>query len=137
MTGSPERATSFFQMPAKSHFAALVELDDAARQHQREGRGVDEQRIRFVEMARPVAAADLVADQPVGGRGVRHAQQRFREAHQHHALFARQRIFLGEGIDAAALVARGADALHEFARERLGARALAGRQARLARSGPR
>ncbi len=66
-------------------------------------------------MAIPIARADLVADQPVGGFGVGHAQQRLGQAHQRHALFGRERIFLGEGVHAAAPCALAADAAGEFA----------------------
>ncbi len=117
ITGSPARASNLPQMFSKSHFARIVQPHDAARQHQRPGGGVHEQRIRMMQMARPFAVADLVADQLVGGRGIGHAQQRLRQAHQHHALFAGERVFLREGIDAAALFALCADAGDEFARE--------------------
>ena len=60
-------------------------------------------------MGAPFAPGDLVADQPVGGVGIGHAQQRLGQAHQHHALLAGQRIFLREGVDAGAAVAVGAD----------------------------
>ena len=46
----------------------------------------------------------LSGDQPVRGVGVGNAQQRLGEAHQQHALPARQAIFMHEGIDAASLV---------------------------------
>ena len=47
MTGSPERATSFLTDSFEIPFRGFVELDDPPGQHQREGRGVDEQRIRL------------------------------------------------------------------------------------------
>ena len=54
-------------------------------------------------MAIPILAADLVGDELVGGVGVGDAQQRLGEAHEHHALFGGERVFLHEGIDAALL----------------------------------
>ena len=54
-------------------------------------------------MPLPILAAHLVGNQLVGRASVRNAQQRFGEAHQHHALFRGQRIFLHEGIDTALL----------------------------------
>ena len=71
-----------------------------ARHHQAPGRGVDEQRGALAEMRAPVAAADLVADQRVAGLVVGNAQQRLGEAHQRHALLARQRIFVDQRVDA-------------------------------------
>ena len=61
-----------------------------------------------------MAGTDLVADQSVGGGRVGHAQQRLGQTHQHHALFAGERIFLGEGVEARMLVLRGADAGHKL-----------------------
>ncbi len=57
------------------------------------GGGVHEQRRALPEMRAPVAVADLVADQPVACGGIRHAQQRLRQAHQGHALLAGQGVF--------------------------------------------
>ena len=70
-------------------------------QHQAPGRGVDEQRRAVADMGAPVAGRQLVADERVAGRGVGNAQQRLGEAHQRHALLARQRIFVDEPLDAA------------------------------------
>ena len=56
--------------------------------------------------ARQSPGADLVADQRVAGCGVGDAQQRLGEAHQRHALLARQRIFLDQPLDAAGARAR-------------------------------
>ena len=91
----------------------------AAGQHQRPGRGVDEERVRMAEMARPIGRAELVADQPVDGLGVGHAQQRLGEAHQRHALLRGQRVFVQERVDAAvADGARGGPRRRDCARSR-------------------
>ena len=74
---------------------------EPARQHQAPGGGVDEQRRALTDMRAPVAGRELVADQRVAGRGVGNAQQCFGEAHQRHALLARQRIFVDQTLDAA------------------------------------
>jgi len=81
--------------------ARTAEIDDAAREHEPPGRGVHDARIGGAQMPLPVAPGDLVGDEPVGGLAVGNAQQRFGEAHQHHALLAGQRVFVHEGVDAA------------------------------------
>ena len=53
ITGSPERATQPAQRRAEIA-ARRRSLDEPAGQHQRPGRGIDEQRVRMAEMARPV-----------------------------------------------------------------------------------
>ena len=60
--------------------------DQLAGKQQPPGGGVDEQRRAAADMRLPVAVADFVADQGVAGGFVRNAQQRFRQAHQRHAL---------------------------------------------------
>ncbi len=60
----------------------VVEIDDAASEHQRPGAGVDEGAVRGAEALFPLGAADLVANQAIDGLRVRNAQQRFGEAHQ-------------------------------------------------------
>ena len=59
-----------------------LRMQQPAGQHQRPGRGVDEERFRVAEMARPIGLAELVADQPVDGLGIGDAQQRLGEAEQ-------------------------------------------------------
>ena len=75
----------------------------------------------LAEMGLPVAAADLVADQRIARLVVGNAQQRLGEAHQRHALLARQRVFVDQPFDAAAM-ALGAQPLDQPAgqRRRLG-----------------
>ena len=97
--------------------AGLIAFDDMAGQHQREGRGIDEQGGRPALMTGPSLAADLVADQPVRRFSIGHAQQGFGEAHQDHALLRRERVFVEEGIDAARLRLTRTDAADEFAGE--------------------
>ena len=55
-------------------------VQQPAGQHQRPGRGVDENRFGPAEMALPIRLADLVADQPVDRLRIGHPQQCFGEA---------------------------------------------------------
>jgi len=50
----------------------------------------------MIEMPPPVGGYDLVLDQGIDRRIVRHPQERLRQAHQRHALFRRQGIFRQE-----------------------------------------
>ncbi len=52
-------------------------------------------------MARPVAGADGLGDQPVHGFAIGDAQQCLGEAEQQHPLFAREPILMKEGVDPA------------------------------------
>ncbi len=73
--------------------ANLAIVEDAAGQHQRPGRRIDEDRARASRMRRPIVRRDLVVDQIVHGLRVGHPQQRLRKAHQRHAFLRRQAIF--------------------------------------------
>ncbi len=44
----------------------------------------------------PIAAGELVADQPVCRGGIRNAEQRLRHAHQEHAFLGRQVVLMQE-----------------------------------------
>ena len=72
--------------------------DELAGDQQPPGRGVDEGRRRMAEMGAPCGAADLVGDQRVARRRVGHAQQRFAQAHQRHALLAGERVFVHQAL---------------------------------------
>ena len=60
--------------------------DQLAGKQQTPGGGVNEQGRTAANVGVPVAVADLVADQRVAGGFIRNTQQRFRQAHQRHAL---------------------------------------------------
>ncbi len=79
------------------------QLDEAPRQHQPPGRGIHEQRVRAAGVCRPVAAGELLGDQPVGGLIVRDAQQRFGEAHERDAFLVRETELLQEAVEVGAL----------------------------------
>ena len=81
--------------------AILVGTQQAAGQHQRPGRGVDERRTAVAEVALPIAVEQLVSDQQVGGGRVGDAQQRLGEAHEGDALAVGQVVLVQEGIEAA------------------------------------
>ena len=71
-------------------------------QHQRPGRGIDEQRSGMSEMPLPIGGGNLVADQLVDGLGIGDAQQRLGETHQRHALLRGQGVFVQKGVEPAA-----------------------------------
>ena len=79
------------------------EVDQAPGQHQAPGRGIDEHRIAAAKVLLPVRFAELVADQLVRGRAVRHAQQRLGDAHQQHAFLAGKVVLTHERFDRALL----------------------------------
>ena len=86
--------------------ALAVGRRELAGQQQAPGRRIHEQRRALAEMGLPVAAADLVADQRVARLVVWNPQQRLGQAHQRHALLARERIFVDQPLDAAAMALR-------------------------------
>jgi hypothetical protein len=65
-------------------------------------------------MPAPVAPPDLVGDELVGGFGIGDPEQRLGKAHEDHALFARERIFLHELVDPALLPPALADRLDKL-----------------------
>jgi hypothetical protein len=99
---------------------AAVECDHASREHQSPRRGIHQHRFGIAEMLVPVAARNLVGDEPVGGLAIGDAQQRLGETHQNHALARRQAVFPQERVERAAAPPRRAYRLYE--RERAGTR---------------
>ena len=94
-------------------------LDDLPGDEQTPRRRIHEQRRRRPDVRRPVAAADLVPDQPVARRGVGDAQQRFGQAHQRDAFAAVQRELEHQRVDAARVGTRRAHRLGQRRRHRL------------------
>ena len=70
-------------------------------------------------MGTPVAASQLVTDQPVCRGRVRNAQQRFGQTHQRHAFLTGQRKLLHQMIDAAGTGTLIAHRLHQLSRQGL------------------
>ena len=68
-----EAIDSRLQSAAHALLAFQRTLQHFARQHKREGGGVDEGAAAFAEMFAPVDIADLVADQRIGGLRIGHA----------------------------------------------------------------
>jgi hypothetical protein len=99
-TGSPSRETS---RPSRvgDLLARTVPADHAAREHQPERGGVDQEALGSRDAPEPVHVLDLVADQPVLGLRVGHAQERLGQAHQHHALARVEAVGVHERLDPA------------------------------------
>ena len=106
----------------------IVDLDQAAGQHQAPGGGVDQHRVAAAHVLLPVGIAELVADQLVGGLLVRNAQQRFGHAHQQHAFFAAQVVLAHEGFDRALVLGTHAHALDQVGGSGLHLGLVGGRQ---------
>ena len=76
----------------------------------------------------PVALRELVADQPVARCRIRDAQQRLGEAHERDAFARIERELEHQGIHAARLVPRGANAFGKPGRKSLDLRQQPGRR---------
>jgi hypothetical protein len=108
----------------------VVEIDDAAGEHQRPGAGIDEGAVRGAEPFLPLGVADLVANQAIDGGRIGNPQQRLGEAHQHHALARREVVGGQKGVDAAGVQAAVANRLHQWCGALLNALLLGGAEAR-------
>ena len=86
-------------------------MDDAGGDAERPGRGRNEQRARFDVVRGPIAGGELVFDQPVGGGGIGHPQQRLRQHHEGEPLLGGQRIGMQEVLDAAEPASAAANGL--------------------------
>ena len=65
------------------------------------GGGIDQRRIAFAGVLRPIGGADLVADQRIGGFGIGNAQKGFGEAEQRDAFGGVEAILVEEAVDPA------------------------------------
>ena len=101
ITGSPQRATRRRSTPPRSLPACRRASTRRPVSISAQVEALTNSESDWPRWLLPIGGGDLVADQPVGGLGVGNAQQRLGEAHQRHALAARERVFLQEGIDAA------------------------------------
>ena len=76
-----------------------------------------------------VALAELVLDELVGGAGIRHAQQGFRQHHQRQALLGGKRELAKHVLDAAEPVVAGANGVDQARRGAVDPRVLLRAQA--------
>ena len=91
----------------------LARVDHFGGDAQRPGRSRHQQRGRAGIVMGPVAASELVLDQPVGGGRVGHPQQRLGQHHQRQPLLGGQRIGVQEVLNPAETAAAGADRLDQ------------------------
>ena len=96
-----------------------------------------EEGVRLRLVMGEVALAELVLDQPVGGGGVRHAQQRLGQHHQGEPLLGGERVLPQHLLDAAEPAAVGADRLDRGRARAASIRALALGRERAPRSSRR
>ena len=96
-------------------------MDDAGGDAERPSRSRDEQSRRFDVAVEPAAGGELVLDQPVGGRGIGHAQQRLGQHHQRQALLGRERVSVQKVFDPAEAAGLGADRFDQRSRARVDA----------------
>ncbi len=91
----------------------FARMDDARPDAERpRGRG-DQEGGRLHVVMRPVGGRELVLDQPVGGDGVRHPQQRLGQHHQGQPFLGRKRIFAQKILDPAQSAGARANRLDE------------------------
>ena len=108
LAGALEQAADDVLRPA----VGSLRIDHLAGHHQAPGSEVDQHVVALAQVALPFGGVELVADQRIGGRRVRYAQQRFGQAHQHQpflgveAVLAQQRI---KGVDRVVTSAHGFD----------------------------
>ena len=95
--GRPSRLASWPRMLSGVSPGWMMRAVMPSAQAEAETRNASER----VSWCGEVALAELVLDQPVGGRGVGHAQQRLGQHHEGEALVGRQRIFAQQILDAA------------------------------------
>ena len=91
----------------------LARMDDARGDAQRPGRSRHQNAVERGVVMRPVAGLELVLDQPVGGVGIGHPQQRLGQHHQRQALLGGERIGVQEILDAAEPAGAGTDRLDQ------------------------
>jgi hypothetical protein len=83
----------------KDALRRVAGLNDAARDTERPDRRGDEQLLPVAGMVVPVSAAELVLDQPILCRRIRHPQQGLRQHHEGKALPRRERELAEEILE--------------------------------------
>jgi hypothetical protein len=96
ISGSPPLEISL--VSAEPRPVSLL-VDQFAGDQQAPGGGIHEQRRRFAQVLAPVAFADFVGNQAVGGGIVGNTQQCFCQTHQRHTLVRGQRKLVHQRID--------------------------------------
>ena len=107
--GAHRRHAETFCEASDRALRGFAGLNDACRHSQCPGGSVDEERAGPGFVMDEIALAELVFDELVGGAGVGHAQQGFRQHHQRQALFGGEREFAQHVLDAAEPVVPGSD----------------------------
>ena len=97
----PQAGHGLFQKTDTLLPAPFVEADQLAGQQKAPSGGVHKQRVAVAQMRGPVPAFELVANEPIGGAAVGDAQQRFRQAHQHHSFLSGKGEFVQQFIQPA------------------------------------
>jgi hypothetical protein len=108
--------------PPDGALRRLAGLDHPGRHAERPRRGVDEEGAGSRLVVDEVTLAELVLDELVGGAGVRHPQQRFRQHHQRQPFLGRQRELAQHVLDAAQRIVIGPDRLDQAGRRPIDAR---------------
>ncbi len=110
--------------PPDGALRRLAGLDHAGGHPERPCRSVDEEGAGSRLVMDEVALGELVLDELVGGAGVRHPQQRFRQHHQRQPFPGRQRELAQHVLDAAERIVIGPDRPDQPRRRPIDARLL-------------
>ena len=94
------------QPPDQGAHGSGLRIGQRLGQDQAHGGAVDQHRVGPAQVRAPVALAELVADQGVGGAGIGHAQIGFGETQKRRALFAGKTVFAQKLIDPAGAAGR-------------------------------
>ena len=133
-----DRLAALADQPGEGGAEALFagRRDELAGNQQAPGGRIDEQGGAVADVRLPVASADLVADEPVGGLDVGNAQQGFGQAHQRDPLLAGERELPHQRIDAAGPRSPRAHPSHQPPRRVLNRRDHVRRHLRLRQQAP-
>ncbi len=112
---TPEPADKLMQ----NALGRFVTADDPRRNAERPGRGGDEQRAGVHFVRAKTARRQLVFDEPVGGRGIRHAQEGLGQNHEGEAFLGGKRVFPQEILNPAKAAGVRADRIDESAGARI------------------
>ena len=94
--GTHRRLAEPAHQAVQDRLRRLVRGHDPGCDAERPGGGGDQQRARARRVVGEIGGRELVLDQQVRGRIVRHAQQGFRQHHEGEALLGRERVLVQE-----------------------------------------